>query len=347
MANAKRLPSGMWRTRAYVGKDSAGKKKYKSFTAPTRRQSEYLAAAYLNAHRAHAMEDITWAEAAQRYMEAKALLSPSTLCGYESIRKTHFADWQYKKLKDLTQELIQKKISELSRDHSPKTVRNVHGFISGVLSLYMPAFRLSTFLPENRGEGRPIPTEQEFQAFLRQIEGDPLEIYVLLAAGSLRRSEIAAVTEEDVLSVGVRVNKSIVKGQDGKYHQKRPKTRASERVVPFPPEILAKFRVFGFPPTDPGKISRMFDAAISVSGLPRFTLHSLRHYYASVMHFYGVPDKYIMLFGGWSTDTVLKSVYQHAMKDKIQEESGVVIDIYNKMTGKTDDTKDDTTGEKT
>lgn len=60
------------------------------------------------------------------------------------------------------------------------------------------------------------------------------------------------------------------------------------------------------------------------------------------MHFYGVPDKYIMQFGGWSTDTVLKSVYQHAMKDKIQEESGVVISIYNKMTGVPDVTKDDT-----
>ena len=342
MANAKKLPSGMWRTRAYVGKDSEGKKQYKSFTAPTRKQSEYLAAAYLNEHRSSSAEDITWAEAAERYIEAKALLSPSTLCGYESIRKTHFADWGCKKLKDLTQKMIQKKISELSRDHSSKTVRNVHGFISGVLGLYVPEFRLSTFLPEKRGESRPIPTEKEFQAFLNQIKGEPLEIYVLLAAGSLRRSEIAAVAPDDILDTGVRVDESIVKGKDGAYHRKKPKTRASERIVPFPPEIIKKFRAFGFPPTDPGKISRAFDAAISVSGLPRFTLHSLRHYYASVMHFYGVPDKYIMQFGGWSTDTVLKSVYQHAMKDKIQEESGVVISIYNKMMGATDDTKDDT-----
>ena len=54
-------------------------------------------------------------------------------------------------------------------------------------------------------------------------------------------------------------------------------------------------------------------------GLPHFSLHKLRHYYASMAHSLGIPDQYIMKAGGWKTDNVLKSVYQHAMKDKQEE----------------------------
>ena len=41
------------------------------------------------------------------------------------------------------------------------------------------------------------------------------------------------------------------------------------------------------------------------------TFHDLRHLNASVMLALGVPDKYAMERGGWSSNNVLKSVYQH------------------------------------
>jgi integrase len=49
------------------------------------------------------------------------------------------------------------------------------------------------------------------------------------------------------------------------------------------------------------------------------TFHELRHINASVMHMLGVPDKYAMERGGWSTDGVLKSVYQHTFDTKRRE----------------------------
>ena len=39
--------------------------------------------------------------------------------------------------------------------------------------------------------------------------------------------------------------------------------------------------------------------------------HQLRHLNASVMLMLGIPDKYAMERGGWSSNGVLKSVYQH------------------------------------
>lgn len=51
MANAKKLPSGSWRVRAYIGKDENGKPIYKSFTGTDKRKVEKEAAAYADEHR--------------------------------------------------------------------------------------------------------------------------------------------------------------------------------------------------------------------------------------------------------------------------------------------------------
>ena len=46
------------------------------------------------------------------------------------------------------------------------------------------------------------------------------------------------------------------------------------------------------------------------------TFHDLRHLNASVMLMLGVPDKYAMERGGWSTTSTLKSVYQETFSDE-------------------------------
>ncbi len=46
MATAKKLPSGSYRVQLYIGKDANGKRQYKSFTADTKKEAEYLAAKY-------------------------------------------------------------------------------------------------------------------------------------------------------------------------------------------------------------------------------------------------------------------------------------------------------------
>ena len=57
------------------------------------------------------------------------------------------------------------------------------------------------------------------------------------------------------------------------------------------------------------------------SGVPRFSFHKLRHYYASSLHALGVPDKYIMASGGWESEQTLNAVYKHAMSATQQREN--------------------------
>jgi len=44
----------------------------------------------------------------------------------------------------------------------------------------------------------------------------------------------------------------------------------------------------------------------------------------------GVPDKYAMERGGWSTDNILKSVYQQTFSSK-RRRVDAVIDDYNEI----------------
>jgi integrase len=57
------------------------------------------------------------------------------------------------------------------------------------------------------------------------------------------------------------------------------------------------------------------------------TFHGLRHLNASIMLMLGIPDKYAMERGGWSTDNILKSVYQQTFSTE-REKVDDLIDKY-------------------
>lgn len=59
-----------------------------------------------------------------------------------------------------------------------------------------------------------------------------------------------------------------------------------------------------------------FSRICEKEGLPHFRFHDLRHMNASVMLANGVPDKYSMKRMGHATNNMLKTVYQHTIKEK-------------------------------
>ena len=50
--------------------------------------------------------------------------------------------------------------------------------------------------------------------------------------------------------------------------------------------------------------------------MPQFSIHKLRHYFASKMSAMNVPEADIIRMGGWETDHVMKRIYRHSMEDK-------------------------------
>lgn len=65
-------------------------------------------------------------------------------------------------------------------------------------------------------------------------------------------------------------------------------------------------------------------------GLPHFRFHDMRAYFASKAHAIGIPDKYIMANGGWSSDYILKRVYRRTMDDVKNEMNMKYASLYEK-----------------
>ena len=153
MAKAKKLASGSWRCLVYDYTDAAGKRHYKSFTSadPTqkgRREAEALAAAWALEKEERTRCPMTYGEALDRYIEERsATLSPSTIREYRRSRGADFQMLMSVPLDEITQEIVQKAVNEERRTHSPKSVRNMHGLLSGVLRSYRPDFALNTTPP--------------------------------------------------------------------------------------------------------------------------------------------------------------------------------------------------------
>lgn len=333
MAKAKKLPSGNWRVLAYAGKEN-GKPKYKSFTAPTRREAEAKAATYTLDRKDRENGKITVREAIDRYIQSKeTVLSPSTVRGYRIIYRNNLQSIMDLKLESLTQEKIQKAISEEAKTHKPKTIRNIHGLLSSALTMFAPDIRLNTTMPQKKRPDYYTPTDADVKALLSAVEGTELEIPILLAStGSLRRSEICALTKSDVTDLGVSVTKAMVRGTNETWHIKVPKTEAGNRFIPLPPQVIAKLKAVEgdqICTLTPELLSKHFRLALEKAGLPHFRLHDLRHYFASTLHAIGVPDKYIMLYGGWESESTLHGVYQHTLKNKLADTDQQVINYFS------------------
>ena len=109
------LPSGNFRVLALDYTDPDGKRHYKSFTAPTKKEAQMLADEWKLSKKRNRAENISVRVAVQRYNDMKAaVLSPSTLRGYAGLLRTHFqGDFGSTRLNELNSQIVQIWISDL------------------------------------------------------------------------------------------------------------------------------------------------------------------------------------------------------------------------------------------
>lgn len=340
MARAKKLNSGTWRTLVYSHTetvDGKPKRKYESFTADTKRESEYLASEFSFTRKRQKITGLTLGEAMDQYIGSKdGILSPTTIEGYRKIRKNYLDDIIEINISKITKEVIQNAINKeakrvsprTGKPLSPKTIANIHGLVSATLDMYLPELTLKTTLPAKKKRLVELPAAGDV---MRAVRGTEIELPCMLAIWlSYSLSEIRGIKISSISDDGYITVKEVIVDVDGKpVHKSATKeydrTRRS-KIPPYINDLIVRQESYlraketgidGYLVPMSGKgIYNRFLTVMKNNGLPHTRFHDLRHINASVMLKLGVPDKYAMERGGWSTPDTLRKVYQHTFSDE-------------------------------
>lgn len=263
-------------------------------------------------------KSMDFAGAAAQYIESKRnVLSPSTIRGYDMIIRNTSESFLKENIYDITALDVQMEINLQAKNHSPKTVRNHHGFISAVLGAFNPNLKLTTTLPQKVKNEPYIPSSEDIKRILNHARGTKYEIPIILACYGMRRSEICALTPDDIDGDVVTINKALVQDENKNWIVKQTKTTESTRKIIIPVDIANRIKEQGYVYNGyPDRISDYLSETQTKLGMQKFSLHKLRHYFASQMSAIGIPDADIMRMGGWETDHVMKSVYRHSMMER-------------------------------
>ena len=324
------LPSGKWRCQVMVD----GKRFDVIEDDPATAHAKALAVKAGLLEQEKSPKDLTVGEAIDRYIESKdAVLSPSTIYGYKRGRTYALQDIMDIRLSDLTQETIQRAVNRMARDKSPKSVRNAHGLLSAVLSVYRPNMVLRTTLPQRQVIEASVPDDNQITMIVQGCIGTKAELPILLAIWlGLRASEIRGLTWDCVKDGKIHICKAIVDTENGPA-LKSTKTVSGDRWIEAPKYILDligrqekkdEFIVH----RDARAMHGYFTRLCRNLGLPHFRFHDLRHASASVCVILNVPNKYAQKRMGHATDNMLKNVYQHTMRSKEDEYAHRINDYF-------------------
>lgn len=319
MPSIHKLPSGNWRSQVYFTQN--GKTIRKSFTARTKQEALELAYTFTK-EREKYISDITVSQAIKNYIESStSTLSPSTIAEYKRCAKLRYDLINDIPLSEISSADMRKLINQWGeKGLSSKTIKNCYNLAHASIKMYRPDIAFQVTMPKKQPKTEYIPTDEDIKILLEAAKGTDIEIPIMLAAYcSMRRGEIAALTTEDYYDGLIHINKSVVRDEHGDWIVKSPKTPAGYRTVRPPQrlaELLANLPEGKVTTLNPTVLFKRFRKVREGAGLPPFRFHALRHYFASSLHFAGVPDKYIMKMGGWESMSVLQGVYQHALEDK-------------------------------
>lgn len=330
---ARKLPSGRWNCSVFSHMED-GKRKYASFTAETKAEAMRQALEYkVNKKNENKPQDLTIEKVVDKYIDSKSnVISPSTLKEYLGYKK-YYLNLANIKIGSLNSMDLQNFINDISKDKSPKTVRNIYGLLISAIKMYSDRnYRVT--LPQRQNPERNIPTDADIKNLLANAN-KTLKLAIILGSQGLRRGEICALKYSDILYDfnAIYIHADMVLGKDGWVYKPTAKTSTSTRRVVLPKEVIDLFQNGNKKEDDyilgvlPSTITSDFINLRNKLGL-KCRFHDLRHYSASIMHSLGVPDVYIMERNGWRSDKTLKSIYRNSLSDKSAHFTSIANDYF-------------------
>ncbi len=276
-------------------------------------------------------EKDSFKKCAENYIKNKRnVLSPKTIKEYKSALK-NLPEWFCDmRISDITQSEINILVNELSEKNKPKTIRNKHGFVSAVLSVYAPEFVLRTKLPQKEENTVYVPSTDDIKRIVDYVKGDEqFEIPILLACYGLRRSEICALTIDDLDGTTLKINKAVVSNDKNEFVEKTTKTESSAREIEIGKYLADLIRERGYIyQGHPGSILKHLHMVQRKLGIEKFPLHKMRHYFASKM--LTITDKKtVQKMGGWKTSYTMDKVYAHSLKEEEEKAKKAAVKLFD------------------
>ena len=222
-----------------------------------------------------------------------AALRPRTLESYRSLLRLHIAPaLGTMELDALTPVAVMEALAPLCASGKSRTAELVYILLRAALGdglrlRHVAANPMDAVMRPRHRQTRPSPWgPEEIQRYIIGIRTDPHRIAWLLALQcGLRRGEICGLRWSDIDLRGrmFHVSNQRVRLDDGRIVDQPPKTESGDRFVPLPDGLLRILRGAyrlgdGYvEPLTPGALDAAHRRTVRRLGLPRLTLHGLRH----------------------------------------------------------------------
>lgn len=310
----KKLPSGSWFIQLRLNGVSV------PVTASTKSECKRAAELIKAEHRAGKRQisakpkDMTLRQIVESYNTIhKSVLSPSTLLGYENVKKNRFKAYMDLPVSQINWQAM---ISDELKDKSEKTVKNGWGVVRTALAYHklpIPEVKLAQVPVKEI----PFLQPEEIRPFCEAVKGRPYEIPALLELHGLRLSEVRGLTWDniDIERELIHIKGSKVRGVDGDIRKDTNKNRTSTRTIPIMiPQLLTALKAVENKTGEvmtigPQTLIRDVNRACKRAGVTVTGNHGLRHSFASMCYFLRIPDRQVQEWGGWADYMTMHKIY--------------------------------------
>lgn len=344
---AQKLPSGNYRVQVVAGFDQNGKRIVRSFTADTEDAALKMAEHFKQDREDELNGSVTLARAMELYIDSREnIIEKTTVRSYRQITQNCFKGIMDMKLSAIRAIDIQRAVNLESARVSPKYVKNAYGLLKSVLKIYEVNINLNNIhLPKQVKHEKELPS---FETMFGIVHGTEIELPCLLSSWlSLRVGEVVGLQFRDIDTQArtLKVRRTIIQTLAGEEVREGCKTEKSVRCLNVPDYLFQM--IMAIPHTNETdfivKLSRKaiysrFKRMMAKNGYD-ITFHDLRHLNASVMLMLGIPDKYAMERGGWSTDHILKNVYQQTFTEERIKVDQAIDSYFNGIIQQSSDTQ--------
>lgn len=288
---------------------------------------------------------VTVGELGERWVASRSSLKPSTLRSIESAWRVHVEPrWGVTSVSEVRFSDVEAWVAELAREKSPTTVKRAHGVLSSILAGAVRDRRILA----NPAEGVALPRKvarphvylSHDQLHALAAASDRPALVLVLGYTGLRWGEAIGLRVKDVDTIRrrLRVERNAVQLTGSKFEVGTPKSH-KQRSVPYPAflaplvadqlegkaadDLLFPGRSGGFQPrpnlfTGDGGVRSWFTAALQRAGLPKMTVHDLRHTAASLAVASGANVKAVQRMLGHASAAMTLDVYADLFDDDLE-----------------------------